>query len=96
MGKSADRQPGRVLAPYFSMVLDKAAERRVPVEQHFEKLEYFNSSTLTAIIQLIQEARAREVKLVIRFDQGQKWQKLNFDALRVFMKGDDLLQLQPV
>ena len=95
-GKSNDRQPGKVLAPYFSQILAVVVERQVPLELHFEALDHFNSSTITAIIQLIQEARQKKVKLAIVFDQKLKWQKLSFDALRVFVKGDDLLELRSV
>ncbi len=95
-GKSADRYPARILGPYFTAVLGQAARRRAIVELHFERLEHFNSSTVTAIIQVIQEARAANVKLVIVFDQARKWQKLSFDALRVFVKGDDLLQIRSI
>ena len=35
------------------------------------------------------------MKLMIRFDARLKWQKLSFDALRVFAK-DGLLELKPV
>src|ERR1041384_3489560 len=92
-GKSNNRHPGEALAPYFSEVLATADTRRVPLELHFEKLEHFNSSTITSIIQLIQDSRARAVKLVLVYDQALKWQKLSFDALRVFAK-DDLLELR--
>lgn len=92
-GKSNNRHPGEALAPYFREVLATADTRRVPLELHFEKLEHFNSSTITSIIQLIQDSRARAVKLVLVYDQALKWQKLSFDALRVFAK-DDLLELR--
>jgi len=92
-GKSNNRYPGDVLAPYFRDVLATAGSRRVPIELHFEKLEHFNSSTITSIIQLIQDSRARAVKLVLVYDQALKWQKLSFDALRVFAK-DDMLELR--
>ena len=77
----------------LSTVLAAAGTRRVPVELHFEKLDHFNSSTITSIIQLIQDSRARGIKLIIVYDQALKWQKLSFDALRVFAK-DDLLELR--
>jgi hypothetical protein len=93
MGKSNDRHPGKVLQPYFGSVLQVASQNRVPVELRFEKLEHFNSSTITSIIQLIQDARARGVKLVLVYAQALKWQKLSFDALRVFAR-DDLLELR--
>ena len=90
-GKSNERHPGEALAPYFREVLAAAGTRNLPVELHFEKLEHFNSSTITSIIQLIQDSRARSIKLVLVYDQALKWQKLSFDALRVFAK-DELLE----
>jgi hypothetical protein len=92
-GKSNNRHPSEALVPYFREVLAWAAARRRPVELHFEHLEHFNSSTITSIIQLIQDSRARAIKLVLVFDQALKWQKLSFDALRVFAK-DELLELR--
>ncbi|TMQ10607.1 MAG: STAS domain-containing protein [Deltaproteobacteria bacterium] len=92
-GKSNHRHPGEALAPYFREVLAIAAQKRVPLELHFEKLDHFNSSTISSIIQLIQDSRARSVKLVLVYDQALKWQKLSFDALRVFAR-DDLLELR--
>lgn len=93
-GRSNHRNPAEALAPYFREALEEASTRKVPIELHFEQLEHFNSSTITAIIQLIQDARARSIKLVLVYDQALKWQKLSFDALRVFAR-DDLLELRP-
>ena len=92
-GKSNNRHPAEALAPYFREVLATAGTRKVPIELHFEKLEHFNSSTITSIIQLIQDSRARSIKLILVYDQTLKWQKLSFDALRVFAR-DDLLELR--
>jgi hypothetical protein len=95
-GRSNDRQPGKLLAPYFSRVLADAQERKVVIEMHFERLEHFNSSTITAFIQLIQDARQKAVPLTFVYNQSFKWQRLSFDALRVFVKGDGLLDLKAV
>jgi hypothetical protein len=95
-GRSNDRQPGKLLGPYFSQALADAQERKVALEMHFERLEHFNSSTITAFIQLIQDARQKGVQLIIVYNQALKWQRLSFDALRVFVKGDGLLDLQAV
>jgi hypothetical protein len=92
-GKSNHRHPGEALAPYFREVLAIANHRKLPLELHFENLEHFNSSTISSIIQLIQDARARSVKLVLVYDQALKWQKLSFDALRVFAR-DEMLELR--
>ncbi len=95
LGRSNDRSPGKLLMPHFQGVLAEAAERGVPLELHFQKLEHFNSSTITMIIQLIQESRSKGVRLVMSYDQALKWQKISFDALRVFAR-DDLFQLRSI
>jgi hypothetical protein len=92
-GKSNNRYPADALVPYFRDVLAAATARQVPIELHFEKLEHFNSSTITSIIQLIQDSRARSIKLILVYDRSLKWQKLSFDALRVFVK-DAMLELR--
>jgi hypothetical protein len=92
-GRSNDRQPTRVLSPYFTTAVAAAAAANVPLELHFENLEHFNSSTITVLIQLIQEARSKGIKLTFIDRQDLKWQKLSFDALKVFAK-DGLLELR--
>jgi hypothetical protein len=94
LGKSNDRQPDKVLAPLFAGTLDRAQQTKAPIEMHFESLEHFNSSTITTLIQLIQEARGRGARLVVVFDPQRKWQKLSFDALRIFVKSDGLFELR--
>jgi hypothetical protein len=94
-GRSNDRQPARVLGPYFTEALELAHTRGVPLELHFEELEHFNSSTITSLIQLVQDAAARDVRLIYVYDQGLRWQRLNFEALRVF-SSDGLLELRSV
>ncbi len=74
-------------------MLETAGLKHIFVEMHFEKLEHFNSSTIAAIIRFIQDARTKGVRLVIVYNQALKWQKLSFDALRVFAK-DSLLELR--
>lgn len=93
-GKSNDRQPGRVLAPFFQTVVAEAASKHATLEMHFEALEYFNSSTITSIIQVIQDMRQKRLAMVIVFAENIKWQKLGFDALRIFDKGDRLLSFK--
>ena len=61
---------------------------------HFEQLEFFNSSTITAIIQYVKELRDRRVKLTVSFDSRHRWQKIFFDALCIFDKGDGLFTIQ--
>lgn len=93
-GRSNDRNPNQALAPYFAQLIAAAGETSVPLEMQFQHLEHFNSSTITSLIRLIQDARAKQVRLVIVYDQNLKWQRLSFDALRVFDKSDQLFELR--
>ena len=92
-GRSDDRHPGRTIGPYFGELLQVARGGKVAVHLHFETVELINSSTITAIIQIIQQARALQTELVIFFDPAKNWQKLSFEALSVFEKDDGLLKI---
>lgn len=92
-GKSNDRHPARTVVPYVAEVLAAVQAQQSIVRMHFETIEHMNSSTITAIIQIIQDARTRGTKLVIVFDPTRNWQKLSFEALGVFVKDDQMLQL---
>jgi hypothetical protein len=95
-GKSNDRTSSKTLGPYFATVLSSAAARGAPLELHFEHVDHFNSSTITSVIQLIQDARSAGVKLVLVYDKALRWQKLSFDALRVFERDDGKLELRSI
>jgi hypothetical protein len=93
-GKSNERNPPEVLKPWFDKLLAEVGDKQGSIEMHFERIEHFNSSTITALIRLIQVCRKTSVKLVMVYDQTLKWQRLSFDALRVFEKNDDLFHLR--
>jgi hypothetical protein len=92
-GRSIERYPARTVVPYVSAALSRAKSQGVALRLHFETIEHMNSSTITAVIQIIQEARSHETRLEIVFDRDKSWQKLSFEALAVFLKGDGLLEL---
>ena len=94
LGMSNERQPEKVLKPFFATVLAAANADNKTVVLHFEQIERFNSSTILCIIQLIQEARNRNIRLEAVYDQTRKWQRLSFDALRIFAKPDGLFTLR--
>ena len=95
-GRSNERDPQRVLAPIFDEALARAALAEAPIEMHFEKLEQFNSSTITALIGFVRHAHAEGVPLTLVFDPSLRWQALSFEALRVFERPDGLLTLKPI
>ena len=85
-GKSASRDAGRELQPVFERLLSTAKEEGRSLVLHFEKLDYFNSSTIAGLVQFIRTAQAGGVGLVIRYDSTLKWQAMSFDALRRALK----------
>lgn len=93
-GRCSHRNPSLVLRPYFEAVLQRAKEHGCAIESHFERMEFFNSSTVTAIIHFIREARAQGTALTIVFDGAQRWQALSFDALRGLELPDGLLDIR--
>lgn len=94
-GRSSERDPAEMLRPWFAKLLEVVLAGAGSIEMHFEQIERFNSSTITALIKLIQTCRKNNVLLVMVYDQTLKWQRLSFDALRVFEKNDGLFHLRP-
>ena len=95
-GKSNHREPDAVLRPLFHEVIKNATTNRTPVELHFEKLEFFNSSTITSVIHFIKDLRSRQIATQVTYDATHKWQKVFFDALGMLQKADGFLQITPV
>jgi hypothetical protein len=94
LGKSNARAADRLIGPYLEQALARAAELGVPLELRFERLLHFNSSTIASVIKVIEAARARQVRLVIVSDASREWQRLAFDALRVFVQPDGLFEVR--
>ena len=95
-GKSNHREPDAVLRPLFHEVIKNATANRTAVELHFEKLEFFNSSTITSVIHFIKDLRSRQIATQVTYDATHKWQKVFFDALGMLQKADGYLQITPV
>jgi hypothetical protein len=85
-GRSSSRDAGKVLAPVFDRALATAMTERHGLEIHFSALEYFNSSTIAALVQFIRAAQERGIPLTVFYDGRQKWQAMSFDALRRAMR----------
>jgi hypothetical protein len=81
-GRSSSREAGKALAPLFDRILSEAKNEGLLLVLHFEKLEYFNSSTIAALVQFIRAAHETGVPLTVVYDGQQRWQAMSFDALR--------------
>jgi hypothetical protein len=88
-GKSNSRYPAKVLDPFLSELAVKAGRAGLPVDMHFETLEYCNSSTISAIIRFIRAAKENKLQIRMIYSERASWQKLSFESLGVF--ADDQL-----
>lgn len=93
-GKSNHRYPARLLGPWFERLLVQAQDRHISIRMRFDELQHFNSSTIGAIVQLIQHAKVKGVMLTLVYSGAQRWQRVSFEALRVFEKGNDHFRLE--
>lgn len=96
LGKSNAREPLDVLQPFFEKWLAEAVLKKIPLELRFEDLDHMNSGTITALIFLIDAAQARGTVLKLSYAKAKKWQRLSFEALRVFQKHGAPLELLPL
>lgn len=81
-GKSNSRHPALIMGPMWTQVLSVAKQAAHLIELDFVKLEHFNSSTISALVQFINQAHDAKVKMIIRYDGGLKWQCMSFEALQ--------------
>ena len=88
-GRSAARDPRAILIPYFEQAIAVARASGIPLEMHFESLEYFNSSTIAALIDAIRLGSEHRVPMVMIYKQSVRWQRMSFDALRMFTSEHD-------
>ena len=92
-GRSTAREPAEFLIPILTKALDRASELKRPLTLDFRAIEYFNSSTITPVVRLIEEAKRRGGSMVIHYDKKLRWQELSFSALQVFHTGDQRIRI---
>lgn len=95
-GKSTARNPGAELSPFLARWFDLALARDARLELHFEELEHLNSSTISVVVQLLQRLRDEPLELTLRYRGEVSWQRLTFEALRVFGSPNGRLRIEPV
>lgn len=81
-GASNTRDPGSALKTFFDIVFAEASGRKAVVEQHFENLTFFNSSTVSALLRIVTEAGRLGLPMTLHYDGSLRWQAHNFDGIR--------------
>ena len=85
-GSSNSRNPGEALRAYFKVALAEAATRRAKLDLHFENLIQFNSSTVSVLLHLVDEAAAAGVAMTFHYDGAQRWQAHNFESIALLKR----------
>jgi hypothetical protein len=92
-GKSNARDPGATLHPFLDGVASTAKASGAVVEMRLNDLEYFNSSTLAALIRAIRRFKEQGTKIVITYQESTGWQRRSCDALRV-LESDGAVEIR--
>lgn len=85
-GSSNSRNPGEALRAYFKVALAEASTRRAKLDLHFENLIQFNSSTVSVLFNLVDEAVAQGVSMTFFYDGAQRWQAHNFESIALLKR----------
>ena len=85
-GASNSRNPGEALRAYFTVAVAEASVRRAKLDLHFEHLIQFNSSTVSVLLHLVDEAAAAGVAMTYFYDGAQRWQAHNFESIALLKR----------
>jgi hypothetical protein len=83
-GVSDAREPGTLLSPFLSGLVDSLCDKDVFVD--FRKLEYMNSATVSPLINFVKHLDAKGTKTTLLFDMDVPWQKVNARCMRAIAR----------
>jgi hypothetical protein len=84
LGRSTAREPKVFIQPILNEIIDLANKLQKSINMDFRKLEYMNSSTITPILRMLEDAAHVNSTFSITYDTTLRWQELNFSALEIF------------
>ncbi|MFH0974895.1 MAG: SiaC family regulatory phosphoprotein [Spirochaetota bacterium] len=93
-GKSTEREPGHFITPILLESLQYSSKFNKRVVMNFESLEYMNSSTITPLIRILENAKDKTCSISINYKKSKKWQELCFSALKIFETKDRRIQIK--
>ena len=93
-GRSIAREPGQFLLPILTRVVEQGDRTKKRVILDFCSLEYLNSSTITPVIRILEQARRGTTSLTVVYRQELKWQALSFSALYLFQSLDGRVKVE--
>jgi hypothetical protein len=93
-GKSMLRDPNDFLMPILLRVLGEANAERKRLQLDFRSLAYMNSSTMTPVIKVLEQARVGDGMVTVLYRKALKWQDISFSALVIFQTPDGRIEIQ--
>jgi hypothetical protein len=93
-GSSTARDPGRFILPILTRALERSSSSDKPVVLDFRSVEYLNSSTITPVIRILEQARRGSARVLLLYRKDLRWQELNFTALEVFRTEDRRIEIR--
>lgn len=94
IGKSTAREPGAFITPILTALLQESQTNNRTISMDFRRLEYMNSSTITPVIRILNEAKRGSAKVLIVYDGKSRWQGLSFSALAIFQTEDKRIEIR--
>lgn len=76
-GRSADRNPGEAINPYFENLVREINKKTI---LDFRQLEFMNSSTVPPLLNLIKMLNNKEIKTFLYYNSESSWQSASFKA----------------
>ena len=93
-GRSTARNPGEFVLPIMLRSLDRAVAAKKKLVLDFRELEYMNSSTVTPVIKLLEQAKQRGCTLTVLYKKDLKWQAVSFSALEILHSNDSHIEIR--
>lgn len=90
-GRSIARDPAADIVPFCDRACAVAKGGSAALELDFEALEQMNSSTISAVIETVERARAAGVPIVLTYRAAIRWQRISFGALTILADGDSVV-----
>lgn len=92
-GKSTERDPSVFITPILTESVHNSKKFSKKIMMDFRELEYMNSSTITPIIKIMENANELNSSISIQYKKSKKWQDLCFSALRIFETKDHRIEI---
>ncbi len=92
-GKSILRDPNEFVMPILLKTMSQAQASKKRVVLDFRDLSYMNSSTVTPVIKILEQARIGDGKITLTYNRSLKWQHISFSALLIFQTNDHRIEI---